>query len=81
MSLDPLRCTNYLPGGLSLTQTDKSREMLCMSREMEGKKMLYVGLRSGVVQVFDCLERRFTMECDTTGGVGTLVGVAKQNRW
>lgn len=55
--------------------------MLCMSGESGSERTLYVGLRSGVVQVFDCGERRFTMECDTTGGVGTLVGVAKQNRY
>ena len=81
VSLEPLRCTNYLPGGLSLTQTDKSREMLCMCREQGSSEgTLYVGLRNGVVQEFDCRERRFTVECDTTTGVGTLVGVAKHNR-
>lgn len=80
MRFTPLCCTNYLPGGLSLTQADKSREMLCMSREIEDERTVYVGLRSGVVQAFDCTERRFTLECDTTGGAETLVGVAKQNR-
>ena len=89
MSLDPLRCTNYLPGGLTLEQADKSREMLCMCRKAGGgggggggrSSMVYVGLRSGVVQAFDCSERRFTAQCDTTGGVGTLVGVAKYERY
>ena len=77
VSLDPLRCTNYLPGGLSLSHTDKSHEMLCVWRERE---TLYLGLKRGVVQAFDCLQRRFTMECDVTAGSGTLVGVAKHDR-
>lgn len=80
VSLDPLCCTNYLPGGLSLAQTDKSREMLCMCRESDNERIVYVGLRSGVVQAFDCSERRFTMECDTTAGVGMLVCVAKHEK-
>ena len=80
VSLDPLRCTNYLPGGLALAQTDKSCEMLCMCREFRNESMAYVGLRSGVVQAFDCAERRFAAECDVTAGVGTLVGVAKQEQ-
>ena len=74
MNLDALSCTNYLPGGLTLSQTDKSHEMVCMCRE---KETLYVGLRRGAVQAFDCQQRQFTMECDVTGGAGTLVGVAK----
>lgn len=78
--LDPLRYTNYLPGGTPLAQTDKSREMLCMCREADNDSIVYVGLRSGVVQAFDCSERQFTMECDITAGRGTLVGLAKHER-
>ena len=77
VTLEPLRCTNYLPGGLTLSQTDKTQEILCMCREAES---LYVGLRRGVVQAFDCQQKRFTMECDVTSGSGTLVGVAKHDR-
>lgn len=80
MRLDPLQCTNYLPGGLALAQTDKSREMLCMCREASDDNVVYVGLRSGAVQAFDCSERRFTVECDITAGVGTLVGLAKHDK-
>ena len=42
--------------------------------------MLYVGLRRGVVQAFDCQMKRFTLECDVTSGLGTLVGVAKHDQ-
>ena len=81
VSLDPLRCTNYLPGGLSLSQADKSREILCMCRERDGdRRTVYAGLRRGLVQAFDTSERRFTVECDVTGGLETLVGVAKHGR-
>lgn len=79
--MDPLQCTNYLPGGTALAQTDKSREMLCMCREANNESLVYVGLRRGVVQAFDCSERQFTMECDITAGMGTLVGLAKHERW
>ena len=54
--------------------------MLCMCREFRNESMAYIGLRSGVVQAFDCAERQFTAECDVTAGVGTLVGVAKQEQ-
>ena len=77
VTLDPLRCTNYLPGGLSVSQTDKNHEMLCMCRQRE---TLYVGLRRGVVQAFDSQLKRFTLECDVTSGVGTLVGVARHDQ-
>ena len=77
VNLEALRCTNYLPGGLELSQTDKSHEMLCMCRERE---TVYVGLRRGAVQAFNTRERRFTVECDVTAGAGTLVGVAKHDR-
>ena len=82
MGLDPLKCTNYLPGGLSLSQTDKSREVLCMCRggELERDHVVYAGLRNGTVQSFDCKERQFVAECDVTQGKGRLVGVAKQER-
>ena len=56
--------------------------MLCMCRGTDDERStVYVGLRSGVVQAFDCMERRFTVEYDATGGVGTLVGVAKHKRY
>ena len=77
VNLEALRCTNYLPGGLELSQTDKSHEMLCMCRERE---TVYAGLRRGAVQAFNTRERRFTVECDVTAGAGTLVGVAKHDR-
>ena len=54
--------------------------MLCMCREFNDESVLYVGLRSGVVQAFSSSERRFTMECDVTGGIGTLVGLDKHER-
>lgn len=54
--------------------------MLCMCREASDDSVVYVGLRSGAVQAFDCSERRFTVECDVTAGVGTLVGVAKHDK-
>ena len=54
--------------------------MLCMCREFNDESVFYVGLRSGVVQAFSSSERQFTMECDVTGGMGTLVGLGKHER-
>ena len=69
-----------MPGGLALSQTDKSREMLRMCREADGRDGIYVALRSGVVQAFSCAQRQFTAECDVTGGEGTLVGVGRRGK-
>ena len=41
---------------------------------------VYVGLRNGVVQVFDCQRNYFTAECDLTGGNGHFVGLSKHEK-
>ena len=75
-----LLCTDYLPGGVTLSQMNKQHEMLRICRGSGGDKDLYVALRSGVVQVFSCSHKKFMAEYNVAGGEGTLVGVGKHGR-
>ncbi len=73
------RATNYLPASITLSQTDKRKEVTVMCWEDESHDALYCGRRDGIVQKFSCQDRLFTAECDCTGGEGQFVGLGKHN--
>jgi hypothetical protein len=81
VSISRKETLNFLPTGVSLSHTDKSRDILCMCWEHGGSKdQLYAGLRNGLVQCFDCNKNYFTAECKLTDGRGHFVGLAKHEK-
>lgn len=80
ISLSGKECLNYLPAGLTISQTDKTKEVLCMCWEYGSKDKLYMGLRNSAVLCFDCNQKYFSAECDLSGGTGNFIGLAKYEK-
>ena len=72
-----------MPGSMTLSQADKTREVCTMCWESGGSSTdtLYCGLRNGRVQKFGCEERVFLAECDCTGDGGVFIGLGRHDRF
>lgn len=71
-----------MPGSMTLSQADKSREVCAMCWEVGGPvtNTLYCALRNGRVQKFSCEERVFLAECDCSGDGGVFIGLGRHDR-
>ena len=71
-----------MPGGMTLSQSDKSQEVcaMCWESGPTPHGALYCGLRNCKVQRFGCEERVFLAECDCSGDGGTFVGLGRHDR-
>lgn len=72
-----------MPGSMTLSQADKSREVcaMCWESGSDSTHTLYCGLRNGRVQRFSCEERVFVAECDCSGDGGAFVGLGRHDRF
>ena len=72
-----------MPGSMTLSQTDKSREVcaMCWESGSGSTHMLYCGLRNGTVQKFSCEDRIFIAECDCSSDGGVFVGLGRHDRF
>ena len=75
------KSTSYLPGGATLSEADRTREVCAMCWEHGSESLLYCGLRSGTVQRFSCREREFLAECDCSTDGGVFVGLRRHDRF
>lgn len=79
------KSTSYMPGSMTLSGADKSREVCAMCWEggasASWTDTLYCALRNGRVQKFGCEERVFSAECDCSGNGGVFVGLGRHERF
>ena len=83
VSLSSCKSTSYIPGSISLSEADKTREVCAMCWENGSRSTaLYCGLRNGRVQRFSCRDRVFVAEsdCSVKGG-GVFVGLGRHDRY
>ena len=74
------KSTSYLPGSMTLSDAERTREVCAMCWEHGSRSTLYCGLRNGMVQRFSCSDRVFEAECDCSVDGGVFVGLGRHDR-